>query len=234
MFIICGLLSILESFAQTFEIKAGVNLSTMLSKDDRSTYSGDYTLTPRLLIGVTTEIPITQLFSIESGLLFSQKGYKLDKKYTLYSTSEPVPVYTKAVLNYLEIPFLMKFSHSIFGLPLYGVLGPYAAFGISGKTITNIYSGAMSASNVYENQFNSNGPWKSLDYGLQAGAGITFGKYVFGLNYSYGLANISRHFPHAEKNRIIGLTLGYKFKTRNPAHCKLPGKSGFSASLAEN
>ena len=218
MFIICGLISILESFAQTFEIKAGMNLSTMLSKDDRSTYSGEYTLTPRLLIGVTTEIPITQLFSIESGLLFSSKGYKLDKNYALYPTSEPVPVYTKAVLSYLEIPFLVKSSHSILGLPFYEIFGAYAAFGINGKTITDVYSGGISARNVYKNQFNSDGPWKSLDYGLQAGAGITFGKYVLGLNYSYGLANISRHSPHVEKNRIIGLTLGYKFKVGNTAH----------------
>lgn len=83
MFIICGLIPILESFAQTFEIKAGVNLSTMLSKADRSTYSGDYTLTPRLHFGVTSEIPINKLFSIESGLLFSSKGYKLEKNYAL-------------------------------------------------------------------------------------------------------------------------------------------------------
>jgi hypothetical protein len=215
LFIIFGLIPILESFAQTFEIKAGVNLSTMLSKDDRSTYSGDYTLTPRLLFGVTSEIPINQLFSIESGLLFSSKGYKLEKDYALYPTSEPVPVYAKSVLNYFEIPVSIKFSHSILGLPLYGVLGPYAAIGINGKNIIDIYSGGKSERTVYKNHFDSNGLWKRLDYGLQAGAGIQFGKYVFGLNYSYGLANISRHSPHVEKNRIIGLTLGYKFKTSN-------------------
>lgn len=112
---------------------------------------------------------------------------------------------------------VLKFSHSILGLPLYGVLGPYAAIGINGKDIIDIYSGGISERNVYKNQFDSNGLWKRLDYGLQAGAGIQFGKYVFELNYSYGLANISRHSPHVEKNRIIGLTLGYKFKTRNPS-----------------
>ena len=85
------------------------------------------------------------------------------------------------------------------------------------EKIKSIYPDGISKRTEYKNQLGSNELWKRYDYGLQAGAGITFGKYVFRLNYSDGLANISQHSPHVEKNRVIGLTLGYKFKTKNPS-----------------
>jgi len=217
MFIFCGSISILKSFGQTFEIKGGVNLSTMLSKDDRSNYSDQFSLTPRLLFGVTADIPLNQSFSIESGLFFSSKGYNLNKKKSLDPTSQFSPIYVKAILNYLEIPLLIKFSHSFFRLPFYGVIGPYGAIGINGKTISDMYPGGISDRKVYKHQMGSDELWKRYDYGLQAGAGIAFGKYVCGFNYSYGLANISQHSPHVEKNRVIGLTLGYKFKIKEPS-----------------
>jgi len=38
---------------------------------------------------------------------------------------------------------------------------------------------------------------------------------VLKLHYSYGLANISQMISIQSKNRAIGLTLGYKFFTKN-------------------
>lgn len=209
MFFISGVISILGSFAQTFEIKTGVNLSTMLSKDDRSTYSGDYTLTPRLFIGVTMEFPINQIFSFETGLLFSSKGYKLDSDYRLYEDSESFHRYQNAILNYIDIPLSLKTVTTFLRFPIYGMIGPYLGIGLNGKTITNEFSDGVTERKEYKHQMGSDGSWKRFDYGLQAVAGIVIGKFDFGLNYAYGLANISQHSPHVEKNRIIGLTLGY-------------------------
>ncbi|WP_372935102.1 hypothetical protein, partial [Mariniphaga sediminis] len=45
----------MKSFSQTFEVKAGINLSTMLSKSDIETYSKEYQMVPRLLLGATAE-----------------------------------------------------------------------------------------------------------------------------------------------------------------------------------
>jgi len=217
MFIFCGIILILESFGQTFEIKAGVNLSTMISKDDRSTYSDDYTLTPRLLFGLTAEFPINQIFSFETGLLFSSKGYKLDSYYKLYEDSEPNRIYQNAILNYIDIPLSLKTATSFLRFPIYGMIGPYVGIGLNGKFIADELSGGVIERREYKQQFGSDGSWKRFDYGLQVGTGIVIGKFDFGLNYAYGLANISQHSPYIAKNRIIGLTLGYKFKTKEPS-----------------
>ena len=217
VFISCGIILILESFGQTFEIKAGVNLSTMLSKDDRSTYSDDYSLTPRLLFGLTAEFPINQIFSFETGLMFSSKGYKLDSSYKLYEDSEPSRIYQNLILNYIDIPLSLKTTTSFLRFPIYGIIGPYVGIGLNGKLIADEMSGGVIERKEYEQQFGSDGSWERVDYGLQVGAGIVIGKFDFGLNYAYGLANISQQSPYIAKNRIIGLTLGYKFKTKEPS-----------------
>jgi len=212
LFIICVIFSILGSFAQTFEIKSGVNLSTMLSKDDWFKYSNDYTLTPRLLVGVTTEIPINQMFSFETGLLFSSKGYKLDSDYRFYEDMEPSHIYQNAILNYIDIPLSLKATTIFPRSPIYGIIGPYFGIGLNGKVIVDELSAGVTERKEYKHQIGSDGRWKRFDYGLQAGVGIIIGKFDFGLNYAFGLANISQLSPYVVKNRIIGLTLGYKFK----------------------
>jgi len=212
MLAICTVISVSESFAQIFEIKTGVNLSTMFSKDRFGNYSKDYTLTSRFLIGVTTEIPLTELFSIESGLLFSSKGYKLDKYFAMWEDSEPIRLYQKAVLNYIDIPLSFKASTLFRKLLIYGNVGPYVGIGLSGKIIADESSGDIIKRNEYRHKMGTDGTWKRFDYGLQAGAGVEINRIVFGLNYSYGLANISQNRDYENKNRIIGLTLGYRFK----------------------
>lgn len=179
------------------------------------------------------------MLSFETGLQYSSKGFKLEKYVPLYNVSEPAPssqkIYEKETLNYIEIPLSIKTSGSLLGLSVYGTIGSYVAIGINGKAVSDLYPSGISERKEYKRQIGQDGSWKRFDYGLQAGAGVTFDKYVFELNYSYGLANISQYSPHVEKNRIIGLTLGYKFKTRNQAHnSKLRGKSGFGALLTEN
>jgi hypothetical protein len=214
LFITCGVISIFETFAQTFAIKTGVNLSTMLTKDDRSKYSSDYTLTPGLLFGVATELPINQKFSFETGLLFSSKGFQLNSEYKIYETSEPIKLFHNTILNYIDIPLSLKTSTSFFRLPIYGRIGPYIGVGLNGKIIGDEYSGTVTERKEFKFRIVSEGDWKRFDYGLQLSAGILIGKFDFGLNYAYGLANITKQSTLVKKNRIIGLTVGYKFKTK--------------------
>ena len=53
------------------------------------------------------------------------------------------------------------------------------------------------------------GQWKRLDYGIQAGIGIIMQRIAFRINYSYGLANIAQYEDFTNKNRVIGISLGY-------------------------
>ena len=204
-----------ESSAQTIEVKGGTNLSTMLSKDRIETYSEDYQLTPRLLIGITADYPFTERFSLESGILFSSKGYKLEANYALYQNSEPFRVYQNAVLNYIEIPLLFKGSAKVRELSIFSTIGPYVGIGLSGEMTANSYSIGIAEKQVYSHEMGADGNWKRLDYGLQAGVGMEIRRIVIKISYSYGLANISQNKDLVVlKNRNLGLTLGYKFNMR--------------------
>lgn len=236
MFIFCGLISISDSFAQTFEIKTGVNFSNHHYKDRFETELIGNKLAPRFLIGVSTEFPLTEIFSIETGLLFSTKGYTMNKNFALYSDSEPLYISQKVILNYLDIPLSIKYATPFHKTTIFGEIGPYAGIAINGVTKTDEFSDGIIERKTYNHQIGSNGNWKRFDYGLQAGIGIVYEKFVFGVDYVFGLADISQRNDFKSKNRIIGLTLGYKFRTSNTTHNAQQNtrKSGFGASLTEN
>jgi hypothetical protein len=207
----------LKPFAQTFEIKAGANFSTMFFNDEIGYISSkDYQMVPRLLFGVAAEFPLAGSFSYETGLLFSSKGYKLDTFYPVPNyQGEYAPVYDNTTLNYIEIPLLLKASAKLKNLPVLFTLGPYFGMGLNGKAIRSIYNWEKETSErkTFKNQFGKDSNWKRPDYGLQAGAGVEIQNIVLKLHYSYGLANISQMNSITAKNRAIGLTLGYKFFT---------------------
>lgn len=213
LFLFCLTVST-ESFAQTFEVKAGMNWATMLSKDDVETYSDKYQMVPRLLLGATAEFPLAGLFSFETGLLLSSKGYKSDTYYPIPTyEGEYIPVYDNRTLNYFEIPLSLKATAKFKNLPFLFTLGPYIGLGLNEKATRSEYNWEEEVyeRKTYNNQMGKDSHWKRLDYGLQAGAGVEIQKIVMRLHYSYGLANISQVSSIRSKNRIIGLMLGYKF-----------------------
>jgi len=209
--LVFNILFVLNLNAQTFVVRAGLNLSTMLSKDDRGTYSKDYSLTPGLLIGVSKDLRMTESLSFEASVNYSQKGFLLDKDYQLYASQEPTHSYYKAVLSYLELPLALKYNTTIAKLPVYGLLGPYLGFGLGGKTTSDVYSGNSSERKTFYGEMNKDGYWKKFDGGIVAGLGVSIKKFDCRLTYSYGLVNFSRRDPLVQKNRVAGISVGYRF-----------------------
>lgn len=210
------LLGGVRTMAQTLEIKSGLNLSTMYYKNQGGTYSDDFKLAPRFILGVTREFPISESFSFEPGLIFSSKGYKIDTYYgDPTSSGEYLPIEESAILNYIDIPISLKLTTSIKKTQFFGALGPYLAFGLTGKISreeydivdpgTIVYDGTVD----YTGEMDKDGQWKRLDYGIQAGIGIIMQRIAFRVNYSYGLANIAQYEDFTNKNRVIGISLGY-------------------------
>jgi len=206
----------MRTMAQSLEIKSGLNLSTMYYKNQGGTYSDHFKLAPRFILGITKEFPISESFSFEPGLLFSSKGYKIDTYYPVPTSSgEYLPIVERAILNYIDIPIALKLSTTVKKVQFFGVLGPYLALGLSGKISreeydivgpgTIVYDGTVD----YTGEMGKDGQWKRFDYGMQAGVGVIMQKIVFRINYSYGLANIAQYDDSTNKNRIIGISLGY-------------------------
>jgi hypothetical protein len=189
------------SFAQTFGVKAGLNLSNILIKDDNETYSDDLKIKPGFHVGTTTEFNLTEMFSLETGFLFSTKGYKINNN----------GMKGKMNLLYIDIPLTARGSFDVRGTKMYGLLGPYIGFGLIGTTKSE-YDGETEENDIEWGPDEENDILKRLDYGLTVGAGVEINSIQLGLSYSLGMANIS---PNTEdgfriKNRVLGISLGYK------------------------
>ncbi len=198
------------SFSQTFGLKAGLNLSNMLDKDNDETYSKDYKMKPGFQIGPTAEFKINEKFSFQTGILFSSKGFKMNYKDDLYEIKQKVNLY------YLDIPLNFKGTFKVGSTKIFATAGPYIGLGISGNMK---YEGTIDGEIESDSEpvnwgsDKENDDLKRLDFGLSAGAGLDFGSFMVGLSYNLGLANISTITSNGNKayNRVFGLSFGYKF-----------------------
>jgi hypothetical protein len=201
------------SFAQKFGVKAGLNLSTFMIKDDDQNYSDDLKLKPGFHLGATGEFPISGKFSFTTGLLFSTKGYK--EKGEINFGSGTLGTYTGfANVNYLEVPLTPKVTFGSGTTKFYLTAGPYVAIALSGKAKIEVKSGGQTEKNSEKIEFGSdNGELRRLDFGLTAGAGVEIENFQIGLSYGYGLATLSNHTDNGYrvKNRLLSFSVGYRF-----------------------
>lgn len=122
-------------------------------------------------------------FSVQPEVNFISKGTKIKNGFGSQTYN----------FNYIEIPVLAKYS---FG-PVYVNAGPSIGF-LMGKNdkIKSAY-----------------GKTKSVDFGLQMGAGIAIpvgpGKVIVDGRYNLGLSNISDENGMNVKNRGFAISLGY-------------------------
>ena len=187
----------------------------MLFKEDGETYSDDFKMRPGFNIGATAEFPLSEMFSFETGLLLSTKGFN----YSLEETEmgETIKLEWNTNLLYLDIPFLAKSSFDLgYDKKIYGTFGPYVGVGISGKSkIKATFEGETETDEetIEWGSDKESSDFKRLDFGLTIGAGVEINSVLIGLNYSLGLANISPNTDNGNmiNNRVLGLSVGYKF-----------------------
>jgi len=188
--------------AQTFGIKGGLNLSYMEVKYEsspmRSHIVSEYSMKSGFNAGLTVELPVKDKFSIDLGCLISTKGYSLKSKNTfaqrLGFTGE-----STAFVNYiyLDIPMTARAYISSGTAKFYGAFGPYIGIGLGVKSSIINKTG-------FENL-------NRLDCGLIAEAGIVIYSCQLSLSYGHGLVNISTDNDEILKNRVLGISLGYRF-----------------------
>lgn len=202
-----------ETYAQSIAVKAGLNLSNMLMKDDDDTYSDDYKMLPGFHLGATAELPITDLFSFEGGLFLSTKGFKISEEETY--EGETMKVEGTQTLYYLDIPLTGKATFDLGSAKIYGVFGPYIGMGLSGKSKLEAEFMGETVDEEADIEWGSDeeeSDLKRLDYGLTMGAGVEFNSIQVGLTYGLGLANISPYTEGGAKisNKVIGISVGYR------------------------
>ncbi|WP_367913919.1 porin family protein [Leadbetterella sp. DM7] len=199
LFFLCAALA---SSAQTYRAKAGVNLSSMLLKNNSGRLTDNVKIHPGIHLGVTAEFPIKDNISFETGLLFSTKGL----------TEERNGMSRKVSTYYLDIPLTGRIIHEWNSHTFYGVFGPYLGIGLSGK---EKYSGWGQESD-YKIKWGAgkSDHYKRLEAGLIIGAGIVFDPIEIGLQYNIGLSNMSSYTGEGQKvaNRVFAITAAYKLE----------------------
>ena len=195
-----------KSFAQVkYGVKAGLNLANMLEKDYDETYSEDYSMKIGFHLGGTAEIPISEKFSVQPGLLFSTKGFKM-KIEGLDGFFEDMNINVN--LNYLEIPINAIYKIELGSSKLCINTGPYLGYALSGKVSYDEDSESIDIGSSDDDDL------KALDYGFNIGAGIEINDAItIGLQYGLGLGNLSIDTDNGYKlnNRVIGISVGYMF-----------------------
>ena len=95
------------------------------------------------------------------------------------------------------------------------MFGPYAAIGLSGKIKQEESINGATTSEEIDIEWGSDiesSNFKRMDFGLIMGAGVELNSIQIGLNYSLGLANILPQNNVKFRNRVLGISFGYKFR----------------------
>ena len=207
-----GILFVLSMSAHTsaqpvYGFKGGFNFANMLVIDDYNNEASNCKMNLGFNAGVTAEFPINEIFSIETGLFLSERGYKTVIKENDYRNT------LKFTLFYLDIPLTVKRYLDMSGRKLYGLLGPYFGTGIYALAKDILRSEGNYEKDTQKIKWGSDGDIKRYDFGLSFGAGVEIEVFHFELMYNLGLVNISNNVEDGEKmnHRTLALSAGYWF-----------------------
>jgi hypothetical protein len=201
------------TFAQTFTIKAGLNLSNMVIKDNSKIYSEDFNMNPGFHAEITYDYQFSNKFMVETGLLLSTKGFKQNESQTgtsgVYNLSQTLDLY------YLVIPYNGKLYFEKLGMKIYVLLGPYLGLGLSGKRKLegNLYGSSSSNETKIKWGSESQNDLRRFDFGLTMGAGIQIKSLEIGISYDLGLSNMMPDdfnlYSTNIKSRVLAVSIGY-------------------------
>ena len=203
-----------------FGVRAGLNLADMAIE-------GMNGMTEKMItsfhLGPVAEYSLSEKLSLESGLLLSGKGKKVE-----YNESDQgITLGVKATISpiYLEIPVNALYKFNIKDGKVLLFAGPYFAFGVAGKTKTEFTASGLpsgmtlSSLGLTDETKNikfgtkSDSDMKGTDFGLNFGAGFEKNNYQIRVQYGLGLSNLDPQGSSTNemKNRVIGISLGYLF-----------------------
>lgn len=206
------------TFAQVkFGIRGGLNLTNMLVTNSNNKVNEFKKLKPGFQLGVTSKFIITEKLSLESGLLFSTKGFK--DKFPAF----PVTTFN---VNYLELPIHAVYKIHLGKTNLLIQAGPYIAYALSGKGRTDSNNSSSDdplipspVEKEWELKIGNDKQdfIKPLDWGLNIGTAVEFKHLTMGLQYGISLADISTngYNKNVTRNSVFSILLGYTFGKKN-------------------
>lgn len=201
--------------------KAGLTLSAISFGDEAIPANR---IKPGFGLELNTTYQLDKSFFLKSGVGIINKGASIKGAAPLgFSGNMVISDDASLKVNqlYAQVPVELGYQFPVGTKKLFFTAGPYAAYGIAGKTQLNatIIYGDMIVPNdlVEENTYGSRG-LQRWDYGARAGAGIDLGEVTIWLNYDLGLKNFrpkkETYFPFyntSYNTRNLGVGLEFRF-----------------------
>ncbi|KMQ71863.1 porin family protein [Chryseobacterium koreense] len=203
------------TFAQTFGIKAGMNVSSLskdASMDDAKSKIG-------FNGGLFMNAPIAENFSIQPELIYTQYGNKstTTNSYTTGTSSVVEKTTGSTNLDYIALPVMFQYNATP---QFYLEAGPEFGLLMSGKvkgdrTVTTT-TGATTTTSTSAVSTDIKDNLNTFNFGVGLGAGYYFTPNL-GLTARYvaGLTDIAKDRPSgssAIKNNVFQVGLAFKFK----------------------
>lgn len=211
----------MHAFAQEspvkFGVKAGVTFPNLVVSGEDS--EDDVKTTTSFYLGGTVTFPVSDMFSVQSGLSLIGKGTESKE---LEDGNTGLSVSGKAKINpfYLEIPVNAIVNFESGNGKFFLGAGPYYAFGVGGKikfTGSSTSDGSTTTASVKQDiKFGNSAEdtFKKGDFGLNFLAGYEM-KNGFNIHAGYGLGlsnvmNVDADVAKV-KNSVLSVGLGYSF-----------------------
>ncbi|NIF05258.1 PorT family protein [Chryseobacterium sp. Tr-659] len=202
----------------SFGVKAGFNGST-LTRGDGYNYDNNEKIKPGFHAGVFVHIPVTEKFSVQPELLFSQLGSKSDYNYRTTSDNYRMTQHYSytTTLNYITLPLMVQYNI----LPqLYVEAGPEFGLLLGGKTKGDLTTIEMTGSTliVEHNEHVSKSIPMSLlnrfNFGIGIGAGYYFTeKLAATARFTAGITEVYKYNSDDKiRNNAFQIGVAYKFK----------------------
>ncbi len=207
-----------ESFAQNkISIVGGIHSADISASGINVDFLDIQTIN-RFTLGLTFERKIDKFLTLKTGVIYKQKGFKLNEttNVKVFDIALPVGVKVTSELNTIDIPLLLKlgFDNSSNITP-YVAVGPNFSYAISGVIKTKATAIIdFTLTNTPINLDSDN--YKRLGIEGMIAGGISFpygkGEITTEINYSHALNNFTSDSFIVDtgiRNRGVGFTLGY-------------------------
>ena len=136
-------------------------------------------------------------FYLETGVLFTSKGYKMD--YGKYGSEDTWP----SDAYYLEVPLMVNYKFKLSNsFKLYPAAGVYYAYGIAGES----RDGEQCV-----DTFSDEGWAKRSDFGFRFALGTELKHFMLSIGYELSLINVYNDSADEAKNRNLFISVGYNF-----------------------
>jgi hypothetical protein len=189
-------------------IKGGWNLAN-ITKDESGSINSKTNLST-FNVGVLGDIPLNDMFSVQTGLFLQGRGAKTDQ---YFNDSHTDYLKTRFKPLYLQLPvdFAVKIPLGN-DVRLFLGAGPYVEMGIGGKAKTELSIAGVTTSSSSTIKFNDDDPTtsqqegarydrlKRFGFGINGVGGIEAGRFMVGVGYDWGLTKINSTQTNSDAN----------------------------------